>query len=54
MPQFPLPPQPWQVGWKLQDGTRVNQDLHQLLSDMLEQMNRASATLPQLTPREQP
>jgi hypothetical protein len=48
VPQFTLPPQPWQVGWKLQDGTRVNKDLYQLLIDMLTQMNKATATLPTL------
>jgi hypothetical protein len=48
VPQFQLPPQPWEVGWKLQDGTRINKDLHQLLIDMLTQMNKASATLPTL------
>lgn len=48
LPQFSLPPQPWEVGWKLQDGTRINKDLHQLMTDMLTQMNKASATLPTL------
>lgn len=48
VPQFQLPPQPWQVGWKLQDGMRINKDLHQLLTNMLMQMNKASATLPTL------
>lgn len=48
LPQFSLPPQPWEVGWKLQDGTRINKDLHQLMTDMLTQMNKASATLPAL------
>eukprot|EP00879_Flechtneria_rotunda_P014651 GHRR01015310.1.p1 GENE.GHRR01015310.1~~GHRR01015310.1.p1 ORF type:complete len:332 (+),score=80.08 GHRR01015310.1:805-1800(+) len=50
VPKFPLPPQPWQEGWKLQDGVAVNHDLHQLLTAMLTQMNKASAGLPVITP----
>lgn len=48
VPQFQLPPQPWEVGWKLQDGMRINKDLHELTIAMLTQMNKASATLPTL------
>jgi len=48
VPQFQLPPYPWEVGWKLQDGMRINKALHELTIAMLTQMNKASATLPTL------
>jgi len=48
IPQFKLPPQPWEEGWKLQDGVPINKDLHNLMTAMLTQMNKASAGLPEL------
>ena len=50
VPQFKLPPQPWQEGWKLQDGMVINTELHETLTAMLTQMNKASAGLPVIEP----
>lgn len=52
LPQFTLPPQPWEDGWKLQDGVKINKDLHNLTTAMLMQMNKASAMLPVLSPKQ--
>lgn len=46
VPEFSLPPQPWQEGWKLQDGMTIRKELHETLTAMLMQMNKASARLP--------
>lgn len=52
VPHFALPPQPFRPGaWKLQDGLPIEQALHTTLSDMLQTINRAVDTLPDLTPK---
>lgn len=51
VPEFKLPPQPWQDNWKLQDGIKVNQALHNITTAMLTQMNKASALLPVIKPQ---
>jgi len=40
VPQFKLPPQPWEPGWKLQDGLAINRDLHELMTVMLAQIRQ--------------
>jgi hypothetical protein len=52
IPQFKLPPQLWEEGWKLQDGVPINKDLHNLMLAMLTQMNKASAGLPEVASAE--
>jgi len=47
---IPLPPDHWEPGkWHLQDRLPVTKDLHETLTSMLRQMNRAIETLPDLT-----
>lgn len=50
-PEVPLPP-PFTEGWKLQDGQPVTRELYATLVDMIEQMNKAVAVLPELQPVE--
>uniref|UniRef100_A0A383WBI5 Hydroxyproline O-arabinosyltransferase-like domain-containing protein n=1 Tax=Tetradesmus obliquus TaxID=3088 RepID=A0A383WBI5_TETOB len=52
VPEFKLPPQPWQDSWKLQDGIKVNKALHNITTAMLAQMNKASALLPVIKPQD--
>jgi hypothetical protein len=50
LPHFAPPPQPWREGaWKLQDGLAVGRELHETLTDMLNLINRAVDTLPDLS-----
>lgn len=47
---LPMPPDGWEQGkWHLQDGLPVSKDLHETLRDMTAIMNKAIATLPDLT-----
>jgi hypothetical protein len=51
VPTFALPPQPYREGaWRLQDGLPVGRSLHDTLTEMMTVINRAAATLPDLTP----
>lgn len=50
VPQFPMPPE-WREGIKLQDGLPVGRDLHAMVVAMVGQMNRASASLRDLSSR---
>jgi hypothetical protein len=52
VPEFKLPPEPWQDSWKLQDGVKVNKQLHNITAAMLAHMNKASALLPVITPKD--
>ncbi|GLC55430.1 hypothetical protein PLESTB_000986400 [Pleodorina starrii] len=49
VPMLTMPPQPWKQGWVLQDGLPITKELHETVTAMLGQMNKAIATLPDLT-----
>ena len=48
-PRVPLPPA-WEEGWKLQDDRPVSRELYDMLTAMIEQINCAVETLPELKP----
>ncbi len=47
IPKIPMPP-PYVKGIRLQDGLDVTEELHNTLADMLQHMNAAIDTLPDL------
>ncbi len=50
VPHIPMPPQPFQPDtWHLQDKMPVTRELHETLTAMLGQMNKAIDALPDLT-----
>ncbi|KXZ51261.1 hypothetical protein GPECTOR_13g748 [Gonium pectorale] len=49
VPMLPMPPQPWKQGWTLQDGLPVTKELHELMTAMIGQMNKAIAIMPDLS-----
>ncbi|EFJ51470.1 hypothetical protein VOLCADRAFT_103500 [Volvox carteri f. nagariensis] len=49
VPLLTMPPQPWKEGWVLQDNLPVTRELHELVTGMIGQMNKAISTLPDLS-----
>jgi hypothetical protein len=49
VPVLPMPPQPWKPEWVLQDNLPVTKELHETVTSMIAQMNRAIVALPDLS-----
>ncbi|GLI66190.1 hypothetical protein VaNZ11_009955 [Volvox africanus] len=49
VPVLIMPPQPWKEGWVLQDNLPVTRELHDTMTAMIGQMNKAIVNLPDLS-----